>query len=145
MRSSKRENSDALKQISNAISESRTLIAVAGVLFGFLLSVSVNSPELDEIGRLLLSFSLMLSLFTIILFSMPVIYHHLEFPYPNPQKFLKRYHWFMIMGFLPFMLTLYLASSFALYQMIGLDALWFTGVVFLLAGLVYKMRRLSSK
>ena len=134
---------EALSYISNAISESRTLITIAGVLFGFLLNVSMMEEKVDYTGKLLLSVSLVLSVFTVIVFSMPVIYHHIEFPYKDPKKFLFRYHWFMTIGFFPFLLTIFLSSTFALYRLIGDYSIWITTVVFLLSGVIYLMRKHS--
>ena len=132
---------DALKKISSAISESRTVMTVAGVLLGFLLSVSVRGGQYDSTEMMLLLSSLILSTLTIGLFSLPVIYHHLEFPYKDPRKFLNRYHWFMMVGFIPFLLTIFLASTFAIYQFIGNYAFLASLFVYVIIWLVYVLRK----
>ena len=141
LRNLQTEDIDALKRISSAVSESRTVIAVAGVLFGFLLNVSTNIQASDTLEEVLLVSSLILSMLTVILFSMPVIYHHLEFPYKNPRKFIKRYHWFMMIGFIPFLLSLFTASTFAMYQFIGYFAILVSLSVYAFAWLIDVLRK----
>jgi len=131
---------EVLKRISSAVSESRTVITVAGVLFGFLLNVSVIIAAYDIYEEMLLTSSLVLSMLTVILFSMPVIYHHIEFPYKDPEKFMKRYHWFMMIGFVPFLLGLFTASTFALYQFMGWYSVVATVIVYAFAWLAYARR-----
>jgi hypothetical protein len=48
------------------------------------------------------------------LFAMPVIYHHLEYPYTNLEKFKARSHRFTIFGLIHSGITLYLGIEIAL-------------------------------
>lgn len=44
----------------------------------------------------------------ICLFVMPVVYHNIQYPYSNLEKFKKRSHNFVIFGLVPGAVTLYL-------------------------------------
>ncbi len=139
------ENQRSLEVISSVISESRTIIAIAGILFGFLLSVSANHKVSDPLDRSLLIASLICSVLTVGIFSLPVIYHHIEFPYHNPRKFALRYHWFMSVGFIPYLLTFFFSILFALRNLLGLEkSVVLSLLIFVLILLVYVFRKKSE-
>ncbi|MCD6549743.1 hypothetical protein J7K41_03485 [Candidatus Micrarchaeota archaeon] len=139
------ENQRSLEVISSVISESRTIIAIAGILFGFLLSVSANHEVSDPLDRSLLIASLICSVLTVGIFSLPVIYHHIEFPYHNPRKFALRYHWFMSVGFIPYLLTFFFSILFALRNLLGLEkSVVLSILIFVLILLVYVFRKKSE-
>jgi hypothetical protein len=48
---------------------------------------------------------------TTLLFSMPVIYHHFQYPYRKFEKFRLRSHRFIMFGIIPFFITLYICLS----------------------------------
>jgi hypothetical protein len=48
------------------------------------------------------------------LFVMPVIYHHVQYPYHDIEKFKKRSHRFVIFGLIPAGITLYLGLAIAM-------------------------------
>lgn len=79
------------------VRESALLTTTGGILFGFLLSISINSPEsFSLINRITLLMALYSITIAISLFVMPVIYHHLQYPYSDLEKFKERSHRFMI-------------------------------------------------
>jgi len=71
--------------------ESAILTTFSVFLFGFLLNISVGSSShftfIDKIMLLIALFSITISA---ILFIMPVIYHHLQYPYLDFDKFKDR-------------------------------------------------------
>jgi hypothetical protein len=97
------------------LKESALLTTFAGILFGFLLEISINTPKDFALGERII---LLLSLFSITiaasLFVMPVIYHHVQYPYKDLQKFKIRSHRFIIFGLIPAGITLFLGLELAL-------------------------------
>jgi hypothetical protein len=75
------------------------------------------------------------------LFVMPVIYHHLQFPYSDLDKFKRRAHRFIVIGLVPTFFTLYLGIVLALFPLI--DKLgYFIGILpFALVYVFYRMRK----
>jgi hypothetical protein len=53
-----------------------------------------------------------------LLFSMPVIYHHIQYPYKKFDRFQQRSHRFIVFGMIPFFLTLYISLSSAILLLI---------------------------
>jgi len=111
----KKENDRLIQHYDTILKESALLATFAGILFGFLLQISINTP------RYFTSFDkaiLLVALFSITiaasLFAMPVIYHHLQYPYKNLEKFKIRSHRFTILGLIHSGITLYLGIEIAL-------------------------------
>jgi hypothetical protein len=69
---------------------------------------------------------------------MPVIYHHLQFPYSDLDKFKRRAHRFIVFGLMP---MFYLGIVLALFPLV--DKLgYFIGVLpFALVYIFYRMRK----
>lgn len=145
------ENNDELiNDYDSILRESALLTTVSGILFGFLLNISVNPPD-DFTG--FSKFILLLTLFSIVvstlLFSMPVIYHHVQYPYKKFYKFQLRSHRFIVFGIIPFLLTLYLSLSLAIFVFLDFsmfDLLFYPHIYsFLLAsipfGIIYALYR----
>ena len=90
----KRRKEDALVQDYNTIlRESSLLTTFAGILFGFLLEISVNAPESFDISdRIVLLIALFSITVAISFFVMPVVYHHMQYPYKDSEKFKQRSH-----------------------------------------------------
>jgi Family of unknown function (DUF6328) len=99
----KEREGDALAQDYNTIlRESSLLTAFAGILFGFLLEISINAPEsFDFSDRIVLLIALFSITVAISFFVMPVVYHHVQYPYKDMEKFKVRSHRFIIFGLLP--------------------------------------------
>jgi len=99
----KRKEEDRLIQDYDTIlREAALLTTFAGILFGFLLEISINTPDdfvlEDKIIFLLSLFSITISAS---LFVIPVIYHHIQYPYKDLDKFKIRSHRFIIFGLIP--------------------------------------------
>jgi len=114
-------HSDKLIQHYDTIlKESALLSTFCGILFGFLLNMAVNSPDnfvlIDSITLIIALYSITVAAS---LFVMPVVYHHLQYPYGDLNKFKVRSHRFIILGLIPAAITLYLGLVLAIHALIG--------------------------
>src|SRR5690348_16982662 len=109
-----------LRDYDAVLRESALLTTFSGILFGFLLNISINVPsDFDVVDRIILLVALYSITVAVFLFIMPVIYHHLEYPYTDFEKFKKRSHRFMLFGVVPAIVTLYLGLVLALLPTVG--------------------------
>lgn len=129
------DNQDKLTEHYDSIlRESSLLMTVAGILFGFLLNISVNSPiEFTDVSKTLLMIALFSITVSTLSFSMPVIYHHLQYPYKRFEKFQLRSHRFIIFGIIPFFLTLYISLSSAILLVIQRSMMHFSKNVYVIS------------
>ena len=125
-----RSNRDKLiDDYDSVLRESALMTTVAGILFGFILNISVRPPdEFSIVNEFTLIVSLLSIVIATLLFSMPVIYHHIQYPYSRFDKFQLRSHRFIVFGIVPFFLTLYLSLTLAIS--ILLDHSTFDGMFF---------------
>jgi hypothetical protein len=74
---------------------------------------------------------------------MPVIYHHLEYPYIDFEKFKKRSHRFTLFGLIPAAITLFLGLELAMTFLIGNNIIAFLlgTIPFVLVFVFYKLRK----
>lgn len=94
---------------NSILKESALLTTVSGFLFGFLLNISINTPKgFTEEDSIILMIALFCITFAISLFVMPVVYHHLQYPYTDLEKYRERSHRFIIQGIISATITLYL-------------------------------------
>jgi Family of unknown function (DUF6328) len=105
-----------VRHYDTILKESALLTTFAGILFGFLLQISTTSTQRhfgygDMIVLLIALFSITIAA---CLFIMPVVYHHLEYPYHDLEKFKKRSHRFIKIGLIHASVTLYLGLEIAL-------------------------------
>jgi hypothetical protein len=106
---------DIIKDYNSIIRESALLTTVSGFLFGFLLNISINSPKgFDPLDSIVLMISLFAITLAVSLFAMPVVYHHLQYPYRDLEKFKLRSHTFIKFGIVPAAITLYLGLDLGL-------------------------------
>jgi hypothetical protein len=124
--------------------ESAILTTFSVFLFGFLLNNSINPPTsfvlVDKIMMLIALFSITVSA---VLFIMPVIYHHLEYPYIDFDKFRERTHRFTLFGLIPAMITLFLGLQIATRSLIGNIIISFSlgAIPFILIYVFYRLRK----
>ena len=138
-----RKEDRLIKDYDTILKESALLTTFAGILFGFLLEISINTPEDFALGDKIL---LLLSLFSITiaasLFVMPVIYHHLQYPYKDLDKFKIRSHRFIIFGLIPASVTLFLGLELALSSLLDrFPAFILAAVPFVLVYILFRMRK----
>lgn len=140
----KRRKEDALVQDYNTIlRESSLLTTFAGILFGFLLEISINAPESFDISdRIVLLIALFSITVAISFFVMPVVYHHMQYPYKDLEKFKQRSHKFIIFGLLPAIFTLFLGLELALSSIIDrFPAFVLAALPFMLVYIFFRMRK----
>ena len=107
-------NSKNSKDISSSydtiLKESAALVTFSGILFGFILNISINPPDtFSYIDKILLLITLYAITIAACLFVMPIIYHHLQYPYHDFEKFRKRSHRLILYGLIPVGITLIIA------------------------------------
>ena len=73
---------DIIHDYDSVLRESSVLTSVSGIIFGFLLNISINSPIGFSVeDSIILMISLYSISFAISFFIMPIIYHHIQYPY----------------------------------------------------------------
>ena len=107
-------NSKNSKDISTSydtiLKESAALVTFSGILFGFMLNISINPPDnFSYIDKILLLITLYAITIAACLFVMPIIYHHIQYPYHDFEKFRRRSHRFILYGLIPVGITLIIA------------------------------------
>lgn len=132
-----------VQDYGTVLRESAVLTAFAGILFGFLFNTSVSAsgslPIADRVSLLIALFSITVA---ISLFIMPVIYHHLQFPYRDIEKFKQRSHRFLIFGLIPAGITLYLGLEIAFSMVMKAPyAYALAALPFVLVYIFFRMRK----
>jgi hypothetical protein len=139
----KRKEDGLTQDYDTILRESALLTTFAGILFGFLLEISINTPDDFALADKIL---LLISLFSITiaasLFVMPVIYHHLQYPYKDLDKFKIRSHRFIIFGLIPAGITLFLGLELALSSILDrFPAFILAAIPFALIYILFRMRK----
>lgn len=143
-RSKEREAQDALvRDYSTVLRESALLTTFSSILFGFLFTVSIDIPDgFDFFDRVLILVALFSITVAVSLFVMPVIYHHVQYPYSDIEKFKSRSHRFIVFGIVPALVTLYLGLEIALSSVMQSElAFVLAGVPFAMVYIFFKMRK----
>jgi hypothetical protein len=140
-----KKSSDKLTSDYGALlRESAILTSFAGFLFGFLLNISITtSANFILLDKAILLIALSSITVSISLFIMPVIYHHLEYPYIDFEKFKQRSHRFTLYGLVFALLTLFLGIELAMTSLLGnnTSALSLGIVPFVLIYIFYRLRK----
>jgi hypothetical protein len=138
-----KETKDRLIQDYDTIlKESALLTTFCGILFGFLLNISLSSSaRFDFIDRVVLMIALFTISIAVSLFIMPVIYHHLQFPYSDLDKFKRRAHRFILFGIVPTAITLYLGMVLAFSPLMDKTAFVIAAIPFAFVYFLFKMRK----
>lgn len=140
----KHEMDDKLVQRYDTIlKESALLSTFSGILFGFLLNMAINVPDNFEfIDKLTLIVALYSTTVAASLFVMPVVYHHLQYPYGSLDKFKSRSHRFIILGLIPAGITLYLGLELALHSLLGsIESFVLASLPFVLVYFLFRARK----
>ncbi len=134
---------ELFKDYDTVLKESAVLTTFASILFGFLLNISVSAPDdFDFFDRITILVALFSITVAVSLFVMPAIYHHLQFPYTDVEKFKRRSHRFIVFGIVPALLTLYLGLEIALSQVMGDEyAFVLAAVPFVMVYVFFKKRK----
>ena len=124
------------------LKESAVLTTFGGALFGFLLNISIRGAnQLLYLEKIILVLALFSITIAVSLFIMPVIYHHIEFPYADVDKFKKRAHRFILFGFIPTAVTLYLGMALAFSPLIYNLTYFVAALPFAFVYFLYRMRK----
>ena len=139
----KKENDTLIEHYDTILKESALLATFAGILFGFLLQISINTPRYftfsDKVILLVALYSITIAAS---LFAMPVIYHHLQYPYKNLEKFKVRSHRFIILGLIHSGITLYLGIEIALgFVLNTITAFVLAAIPFILVYIYFRERK----
>jgi hypothetical protein len=115
---------DIVHDYDSVLKESSVLTSVSGIVFGFLLSISITPPDGFSIeDSIVLMISLYSISFAVSFFVMPIVYHHIQYPFKDINKFKIRSHSFIKFGLIPAAITLYLCLvlglKFSLQASIG--------------------------
>ncbi len=135
-------------EVGDVIAEVRQFTTVAGVLFGFLLTVSV--AYLDRIPTLLQQVLLVLALActgaATLIFILPPLYHHMRFPMDRKQtlQFYWRSHKFIVWGIVPLYAGVYFSILLALFSIMGLYALIFATAIVIVPFAAYELRKIGD-
>lgn len=86
-----------IQRYDTILKETALLTTFSGILFGFLLNMAINVPNnftfIDKITLIVALYSITVAAS---LFVMPVVYHHLQYPYGSLHKFKSRSHRFIL-------------------------------------------------
>jgi hypothetical protein len=130
------------RDYDTVLKESAVLTTFGGVLFGFLLNISIRGENhLSYLERIILVLALFSITIAVSLLVMPVIYHHVQFPYTDVDKFKKRAHRFILFGLIPTAVTLYLGMILAFSPLLDNLAYFVAGLPFVFVYILYRMRK----
>lgn len=131
-----------IQDYGTVLRESGLLTTFSGILFGFLLNIAiVHQGEFGYVTTISLLTALFSITVAISLFVMPVIYHHLEYPYTDLEKFKARSHRFTLFGMIPAGITLYLGLEIALSTVFSEFAFLVSSAPFVLVYILFRMRK----
>lgn len=125
------------------LKESALLTTFSGILFGFLLNISVNTPptftSIDIVTLIIALYSITIAAS---LFVMPVVYHHVQYPYGDLNKFKIRSHRFILSGLFPAGITLYLGLELAIHSRLGsIESFILASLPFILVYFLFRARK----
>lgn len=132
-----------IQRYDTILKESALLSTFCGILFGFLLNMGINVPHtfafIDKITLIVALYSITVAAS---LFVMPVVYHHLQYPYGSFHKFKSRSHRFIILGLIPAGITLYLGLELALHSLLGsIESYILASLPFILVYFLFRARK----
>jgi hypothetical protein len=134
--------------VGDILAEVRQFTTIAGVLVGFLLTVSVayldRIPEFIERIFLVLAFAFTAT--AMLIFMLPPFYHHLRFPMDQKQllQFSWRSHKFIVWGIVPLYLGVYFSMLLALFQITGLYGFILATVIVVTPFVAYELRKIGD-
>ena len=132
-----------VQRYDTILKESALLSTFSGILFGFLLNMGINVPDtfafIDKVTLIAALYSITVAAS---LFVMPVVYHHLQYPYGSFHKFKSRSHTFIMLGLIPAGITLYLGLELALHSLLGaIESFILASLPFILVYFLFRARK----
>jgi len=132
--------------VGDVLGEFRLLVAVSGILFGFLLNVSalrlIESPE----EQLMLVLALSSAAVSVMIFLLPVVYHHSHsFPITEEEstKLYYRSHRFVLGGLISLITTIFFALTLSLHNILGDGSYIVSALVLVVPALLFMMRKVK--
>ena len=133
---------DLIRGYGEVLRESTLLTAISGILFGFLLNIAVDPPDdFSYLNMVVLLVAMFCITVAISLFVLPVVYHHLQYPYRDIEKFKQRSHKFIVFGMIPAGITLYLGLGIALSSLLGEFAFFPAAFPFIIVYALFRLRK----
>lgn len=128
-----------VQDYDTVLRESAVLTAFAGILFEASTSVPDSLAFADRVSLLVALFSITVA---ISLFIMPVIYHHVQYPYRDIEKFKQRSHRFIVFSLIPAGITLYLGLEIVLASVMDAGyAFALAAVPFVMVYIFFRLRK----
>ena len=132
-----------VQRYDTILKESALLSTFSGILFGFLLNMAINVPDnfafIDSITLIVALYPITVAAS---LFVMPVVYHHLQYPYGDLDKFKSRSHRFILLGLIPAGITLYLGLELAIHSLLGsIESFILASLPFVLVYFLFRARK----
>jgi hypothetical protein len=132
-----------VQRYDTILKESALLSTFSGILFGFLLNMAINVPDnfafIDKLTLIVALYSITVAAS---LFVMPVVYHHLQYPYGSLDKFKNRSHTFIILGLIPAGITLFLGLELAIHSLLGsIESFILASLPFILVYFLFRARK----
>jgi hypothetical protein len=121
------------------LNELNLLTTVSVLLFGFLLATSDRADS--SVEELLYALSLVLVATSTLVFVLPVIYHHIQFPFTNFEKFVDRTHAWMKIGLPMLAGGLYLSLSLAIWSQFDVWSLIIAAAPLVATSIAFLLRR----
>jgi hypothetical protein len=131
--------------LAEVLGEFRLLIAVSGILFGFLLNLSISGVPPAE-PRPILTIALASAALSILAFLMPVIYHHTRsFPLTarERRKVYVRSHRFALWGVGALIAAIYFALVLALLNSVGTLAYAIAALILSFPAILFATRKVG--
>lgn len=128
------------------LGEFRLLVAVSGILFGFLLNVSSYRLVEGAEEQMLLMTALSFAAVSVVTFLLPVIYHHSHsFPITDAEatKIYFRSHRFALWGLITLITAIYFSLILSLYPQMGRTSYVVATVILAVPALLFVMRKVQ--
>jgi hypothetical protein len=131
--------------VDQVLGECRLLMTISGILFGFLLNVSVFKMEgLTPVGECVLTLALTSSAVSVLIFLLPAIYHHTRsFPLTTEEakKVYIRSHRFIVWGLSSLILTIYFSLLLVFHTLVTWYAFIIVTAILAVPAMLFKMRK----
>jgi hypothetical protein len=115
------------------------LTTVSVLLFGFLLTNAGSAdPGAEEV---VYAAAMVLVASATMVFTLPVAYHHVQFPYEDFDKFRARSHRWIVVGLPLLALGLYLSLCLAIWSLFGIASLALAGLPNVVAAVIFVLRK----
>ncbi|MBI2936699.1 MAG: hypothetical protein HYY22_00680 [Thaumarchaeota archaeon] len=128
------------------LGEFRLLVAVSGILFGFLLNVSSSRLIASADEQLVLLMALSFASVSVVIFLLPVIYHHLHsFPLTEAEstKIYYRSHRFILWGLTALIVAIYFSLILSFYPLMGYGSYVVAAIIMLVPAILFMMRKVK--